>query len=205
MTTKLLNERSAEGKQSLRLPICDVTHKNIKDLIPEKFLRQTAPDLPEVSEAEVTRHYVNLSTLNHHVDKGFYPLGSCTMKYNPKINEECAADPRLTEAHPLQDGSTVQGALRIYYELESYLREMTGMARFTLQPAAGSHGELTGVMIMNAYHRKKGNEKKTILIPDSAHGTNPASVILGGFKVVSVKSTEEGLVDLSDLRAKTDE
>ena len=202
MERKLLIERSAEGKQSLALPACDVPEHPIDHLIPKEHLRSQECGLPEVSEPEVVRHYVNLSTLNHHVDKDFYPLGSCTMKYNPKINEAVAASPCLSEVHPFQEESTIQSALKIYHDVEQYLCAITGMKRFTLQPAAGSHGELCGVMLMRAYHKEKGNHKTTILIPDSAHGTNPASVHLGGYKAVTVKSTLEGLVDIDDLKAK---
>ncbi len=202
MENKLLVERSAEGKQSITLPLCDVPERPIENYIPKEFLREQNCNLPEVSEPEVVRHFINLSTLNHHVDKDFYPLGSCTMKYNPKINEAVAASPCLSEIHPLQDPATVQSALKIYHDVDQYLQKITGMARFTLQPAAGSHGELTAVMVMRAYHKEKGNEKTTILIPDSAHGTNPASVHLGGYKAVTVKSTVDGLVDIADLKAK---
>ena len=202
MERKLLNERSADGKQSLVLPACDVPERSIKDLIPENYLRSEKSGLPEVSEPEVVRHFVNLSALNHHVDKDFYPLGSCTMKYNPKINEAVAASPCLSEIHPFQEESTIQSALKIYHDVERFLCEITGMTRFTLQPAAGSHGELCGVMLMRAYHKEKGNHKTTILIPDSAHGTNPASVHLGGYHAVTVKSTVEGLVDIDDLKTK---
>jgi len=202
MERKLLIERSAEGKQSLVLPACDVPEQPIKNLIPENYLRSEKNALPEISEPEVVRHFVNLSGLNHHVDKDFYPLGSCTMKYNPKINEAVAASPCLSEIHPFQEESTVQSALKIYHDVEQFLCAITGMKRFTLQPAAGSHGELCGVMLMRAYHKAKGNHKTTILIPDSAHGTNPASVHLGGYKAVTVRSTDEGLTDIEDLKAK---
>jgi glycine dehydrogenase subunit 2 len=201
MERKLLIERSAEGKQSLALPSCDVPERAIESLIPKESLRSRENGLPEISEPEVVRHFVNLSNLNHHVDKDFYPLGSCTMKYNPKINDAVAASPCLSEVHPFQDESTIQSALKIYHDVERFLCAITGMERFTLQPAAGSHGELCGVMIMRAYHTSKGNLKTTVLIPDSAHGTNPSSVHLGGFKAVTVKSTPEGLVDIDDLKA----
>ena len=202
MDRKLLVERSAKGKQSLNLPLCDVPIHAIEDYIPKNYLRSGKNGLPEVSEPEVVRHYVNLSTLNHHVDKDFYPLGSCTMKYNPKINEYFAGHPAITEIHPLQQEETIQSALKIYYDVDLYLCAITGMSRFTLQPAAGAHGELCGIMIMRQYHKRKNNHKTTILIPDSAHGTNPASVILGGYKSVTVTSTPEGLVDIDDLKAK---
>ncbi len=202
MDRKLLIERSAEGKQSLALPACDVPVQAVEDLIPAKFLRSGKNALPEVSEPEVVRHYINLSVLNHHVDKDFYPLGSCTMKYNPKINEAFAAIPCIAGLHPFGAEDCSQAALKIYYEVEQYLCAITGMDAYTLQPAAGSHGELTGVMIMRQYHTLKNNHKTSILIPDSAHGTNPASVHLGGYKAVTVASTSGGLVDIDDLKAK---
>jgi glycine dehydrogenase subunit 2 len=198
----LLNECSKAGKSGVTLPACDVPEKALTDYFPQQMLRNDAPELPELSEPEVVRHFTNLSSLNHHVDKGFYPLGSCTMKYNPKVNDAAAAHPAFSGLHPLQAADTAQGAMQIYGEVEQYLCAVTGMAAFTLQPAAGSHGELTGVMIMRKYHESKGRSKSIILIPDSAHGTNPASVAIGGFKAVTVKSTAEGLVDIEDLKSK---
>ncbi|MDD3715894.1 MAG: aminomethyl-transferring glycine dehydrogenase subunit GcvPB [Candidatus Marinimicrobia bacterium] len=202
---KLLIERSAEGKQSLVLPKTDVPEKAIEKIVPAHHLRTSPCALPEVAEPELVRHYVNLSTLNHHVDKDFYPLGSCTMKYNPKINEAFAASPCISEVHPLQPDANIQASLKIYHDVERFLCEITGMDAFTLQPAAGSHGELTGVMIMRQYHEHQKNHKTRILIPDSAHGTNPSSVNIGGYQAVTVASTPEGLVDLDDLRAKLDD
>lgn len=205
MNQALLSELSREGKEGVRFPACDVEEKKLEAYFPSDYLRKTPPDLPQVSIPEVVRHFVNLSVMNHHVDKAIYPLGSCTMKYNPKINEAIANMSEFTELHPLQGVQTVQGALRIYKDVEKFLCTLTGMAGFTLQPAAGSHGELTGVMIMRQYHQKKGNKKKIILIPDSAHGTNPASVVIGGFHAETVQSTAEGLVDLEDLKKKLSE
>jgi glycine dehydrogenase subunit 2 len=202
MDQKLLIELSSDGKNGVRFPDCDVEEQKLEDLFPPDYIRKSPPELPQVSIPEVVRHFVNLSALNHHVDKAIYPLGSCTMKYNPKINEAVAAMTGFTEIHPLQSPQTVQGALKIYKEVENFLCAITGMAGFTLQPAAGSHGELTGVMIMRRYHQKKGNQKKVILIPDSAHGTNPASVAIGGYEALQVKSTGEGLVDIEDLKKK---
>ena len=202
MQRKLIFGYSKEGKMGTTLPKCDVPQKTITDLIPQNLLREIPNNLPQVSEPEVVRHYTNLSTLNHHIDKDFYPLGSCTMKYNPKINEAIAGNSQFTEIHPAQLSNTTQGSLKILYEVEKYLCAITGMNAFTLHPAAGAHGELTGVMIIHKYHKSKGNKKKYILIPDSAHGTNPASVILGGFKPIKIKSTEEGLVDIKDLKSK---
>ena len=205
MDRKLLIELSGEGKKGINFPSSDVDVKPLHELFPVDYLRENPAELPQVSIPEVVRHFVNLSTLNHHVDKAMYPLGSCTMKYNPKINEAVAGLSGFSELHPLQSVQTVQGALRIYKDVEDFLCAITGMAAFTLQPAAGSHGELTGVMIMRQYHKIKGNKKRVILIPDSAHGTNPASVAIGGFDVKQVKSTKDGLVDLDDLKEKIDE
>ncbi|MFH1212995.1 MAG: aminomethyl-transferring glycine dehydrogenase subunit GcvPB, partial [Candidatus Neomarinimicrobiota bacterium] len=166
---------------------------------------KTEMKLPEVSEPEVVRHFTNLSTMNHHVDKDFYPLGSCTMKYNPKINERCASLSGLANSHPLQDESTAQGALCILYEIEQYLCAITGMAAATLQPAAGSHGELTGVLLMKKYFDRKKEQRRYILIPDSAHGTNPSSAISANFETLPLKSDTRGCIDLDDLRAKMNE
>lgn len=201
MATPLLNEISVSGKRGSSLPKCDVPEKELSELIPEKYLRKNPAELPEVSEPELVRHFVNLSSKNHHVDKNLYPLGSCTMKYNPKINDAISGLPGFAELHPEQPEETLQGALQLYYELEQILCEITGMDALTLQPAAGSHGELTGVMLMRKYHEKKGNRRKYIIIPDSAHGTNPASVAMGGYEALEVKSNENGLVDYNDLKS----
>ncbi|MBM3328514.1 MAG: glycine dehydrogenase subunit 2 [Calditrichaeota bacterium] len=157
-------------------------------------------DLPQVAEPEVMRHFVNLSTLNHHVDKGFYPLGSCTMKYNPKINENVAALPRFAGLHPHQPEETLQGALKLMLELEHWLAEITGLEAVTLQPAAGSHGELTGIFVARSYHLSRGELRSKVLIPDSAHGTNPASISMAGFETVSIPSNSRGRIDLEALR-----
>lgn len=193
---KTLNELSQTGKIGMKLP----KTKSVE--IPENLKRQTELNLPEVSEPEVVRHFTNLSSLNHHVDKALYPLGSCTMKYNPKVNEAVAADRRFAEIHPKTPTNSIQGSLQILFELEEMLCKITGLDKFTLQPVAGAHGELTAVMVIQAYHRSKNQERKTILIPDSAHGTNPASVIIGGFKTVQVKSDDSGRVDLHDFQEK---
>jgi glycine dehydrogenase subunit 2 len=176
-----------------------------KGLIPEKFLRKIPAELPEVSEQTVMRHFVNLSTQNYHVDKGFYPLGSCTMKYNPKINEKTARLPGFADIHPYQPSATAQGALRLMRELGRALCEITGMPAITLQPAAGAHGELTALLLMRAYHIHKGNPRKKVIIPDSAHGTNPASIITAGYEVVQIKSDNYGLVDLKALESVLDQ
>ncbi len=198
--TKLIIERSNAGHIGTSIPDLDIEGKTISDLIPKKYLRSEMPNLPQVSEPEVVRHYVDLSTKNHHVDKDLYPLGSCTMKYNPKINDWTAST--LAEVHPYQPEEVSQGLLGVYYELEQQLCAITGMTAFTLQPAAGSQGELVGVLLMRKYHEIKGNDKDVILIPDAAHGTNPASVAMAGYKVVEVKSNAAGLVDLEDFESK---
>ncbi len=199
---KLIFEYSQPGKAGVTLPDGVKPTPELNELIPANLLRQTELKLPEVSEPEVVRHFTNLSTMNHHVDKDFYPLGSCTMKYNPKINEHLAGLSGLANIHPLQDENLAQGALQILYELEQYLCTISGMQAATLQPAAGSHGELTGVLLMKKYFEKKGAPRRFILIPDSAHGTNPSSAASANFETVSLKSNERGCIDLEDLRAK---
>lgn len=196
---------SSNGRKGYSLPRLNVPEKKVSDIIPEKFVRKQPARLPEVSENEVIRHFVALSTLNHHVDKGFYPLGSCTMKYNPKINENIAGNSCLKDLHPMQTTRLTQGALALMHELTSYLCEISGLKEVTLQPAAGAHGELVGLMLIRAYHENLGNPRKNILIPDSAHGTNPASVTISGYKAIKIKSNEKGLVDLADLEQKLDE
>lgn len=203
MSTKLIFERSKKGRKGYTLPRLDVPDINISDCIPDKFLRKADAQLPEVSENEVVRHFTHLSTLNYHIDKGFYPLGSCTMKYNPKINELTSSLKGFTNLHPMQPIKTTQGALQLMFELGNMLKEITGMQGITLQPAAGAHGEYTAIMMFKKYHDTKGNKHKNIiLIPDSAHGTNPASVAIAGFQAVSVKSDSKGMVDLTDFEAK---
>jgi glycine dehydrogenase subunit 2 len=193
---KLIFEKTSAGRKAVELPKLDVPEKS--DLIPKDMLRAEL-NLPEVSEIDVIRHYTALSRKNFGVDNGFYPLGSCTMKYNPKINEDIAKLPGFTSIHPLTPDLN-QGALQLMYELEKDLCEITGMERFTLQPAAGSHGELTGVMIIKKYFQVKGEKRNKILIPDSAHGTNPASAALCEFETIQIKSNNEGLIDLEDLK-----
>ncbi len=169
--------------------------------IPENLTRSEAPALPQVSEIDVVRHYTNLSQMNFGVDTGFYPLGSCTMKYNPKINEEIAAIGGFQGLHPLQPACSVQGALEVYYNMDKALSAITGMAGFTFNPCAGAHGELTGLMIMRQYHLLRGDVARTkVIVPDSAHGTNPASAAVCGLEVVVVKSNADGLVDVADLK-----
>ena len=166
---------------------------------PAELLRKEL-NLPQVAEPEVVRHFVNLSTLNHHVDKGFYPLGSCTMKYNPKVNETLAALPGFAGLHPHQPASTIQGALKLMATLEGWLGEITGLKAVTLQPAAGSHGEFTGILLARAYHKSRGDKRTKVLIPDSAHGTNPASIVMAGYTPVSLPSDGRGRVDLAALK-----
>lgn len=200
MSEKLLFELSSPGREGFSLPPVDVPEKDIEDLIPKNLLRQDSPALPELSEVDVARHFIRLSVLNHHVDKGFYPLGSCTMKYNPKINESLSRLPGFLNLHPHQPDNTLKGALQLMYELGEYLKEIAGMDQITLQPAAGAHGELTGLLMINRYHRKNKTPRSKVIIPDSAHGTNPASVITAGFSSIQIKSNQKGLVDLEELK-----
>lgn len=201
---KLIFELSQPGRTGYKLPELDVEEKD--NLIPEEFLSNEELDLPEVSEVDVVRHYTNLSTLNFGVDTGMYPLGSCTMKYNPKINEEIIANPKLARIHPKQDDYQVQGALEAMYTLQKSLCEISAMDYMTLQPAAGAHGEITAITIFKKYHEVNGNsEKNEIIVPDSAHGTNPATAAMAGYKVVEVKSNEKGVVDVEDLRKVVNE
>ena len=201
----LIFELSKPGRKGYSLPKNELSDYSIAQL-PENLLRQEAPALPEVDELTVVRHYTNMSNNNFGVDTGFYPLGSCTMKYNPKINEEMAAHPQFTALHPLQNVETVQGALSAYYQLQRSLSEIAGMAEFTLNPFAGAHGELTGLMVIRRYHESRGDAKRTkIIVPDSAHGTNPASAAVCGLDVVEVKSKPDGRVDVEDLKPLFDD
>lgn len=203
---KLIFEVSKDGRKSYSLPECDVPDTNIEELIPAEFLRKEDAQLPQVSEVDVIRHFTLLSNKNFGVDTGFYPLGSCTMKYNPKINEDMASLDGFIKLHPLQPESTVQGALELMYNLQESLQEITGMSKVSLQPAAGAQGELTGLMIVKAYHDYNGNHnKKKIIIPDSAHGTNPASTSMAGFTSVEIKSNDKGIVDIEALKEVLDE
>ena len=197
----LIFELSTEGRIGYSLPDLDVPEVDLSSLLPEGMLRAEEAELPEVSELDIMRHYTALSNRNHGVDSGFYPLGSCTMKYNPKINESVARFPGFANVHPLQDESSVQGAMELMYDLKEHLIEITGMDDVTLQPAAGAHGEWTALMMIRAFHESNGDHHRTkVIVPDSAHGTNPASATVAGFETVTVKSDEFGLVDLEDLR-----
>jgi len=203
---KLIFELSKEGRKAYTLPKLDVEEKTLEEILPEQMIRKEEIELPEVSEVDIIRHYTLLSNKNYGVDTGFYPLGSCTMKYNPKINEDMASLTGFTALHPYQPVETVQGALKLMYELENMLSEITGMDKFTLQPAAGAHGELTGLMIIKAYHEHRNDKKrKKIIVPDSAHGTNPASATVAGFDVIEIKSTKEGAIDLEALKTVLNE
>lgn len=202
----LIFEKSSEGRKGYSLPALDVPEQELSQLLPQSQIRQNKAALPQVSEGEVIRHYVLMSQTNHGVDSGFYPLGSCTMKYNPKINEDTCRLPGFAGLHPYQETSMVQGALQLIKEIEEYLAEIGGMDRVTLQPAAGAHGELTGLMLIRAYHEDKhGTPRKKIIIPDSAHGTNPATVTMCGYETVEIPSNEKGCVDLEALKAALDE
>ncbi|MBU3090906.1 aminomethyl-transferring glycine dehydrogenase subunit GcvPB [Clostridium sp. CM028] len=199
---KLIFEISKEGRRGYTLPCCDVESIDISEMIPEHLLSKKDISLPEVSEVDVIRHFTLLSNKNYGVDTGFYPLGSCTMKYNPKINEDMASMTSFTQIHPYQSVKTVQGSLQLMYELSEKLAEISGMDQVSLQPAAGAHGELTGLMIIKAFHENKGDfKRKKIIVPDSAHGTNPASASVAGFEIVEVKSNEKGSVDLDSLKS----
>ena len=197
---KLIFEVSRPGRVGYSLPKNEIASTSLKE-IPDTLLRKEPLSLPEVSELDVVRHYTNLSNKNFGVDTGFYPLGSCTMKYNPKINEEIASIPGFASLHPLEDEKNVQGALEVYYNLQKALSNIAGLSEFTLNPFAGAHGELTGLMIMREYHAQRGDTKRRkVIVPDSAHGTNPASAMVSGMEVVEVKSKPNGSIDVEDLK-----
>ncbi len=202
---KLIFELSKPGRKGFELPADNYATDGLS-AIPSDLLRETPAELPEVSELDVVRHFTNLSNKNFGVDTGFYPLGSCTMKYNPKINEELAALPEFTSLHPLQDEKSVQGALELYWNLQNMLANLSGLAEFTLNPYAGAHGELTGLMVMRQYHMSRGDLKRTkVIVPNSAHGTNPASAMVAGLEVVEVKSKPNGSIDVEDLKPLLDD
>lgn len=201
----LIFEMSKPGRVALDLPSCDVPCRELDTIIPAQFLRDKPAELPEVSQLDLMRHYTGLSNRNFGVDSGFYPLGSCTMKYNPKVNEDVSQYAGFAELHPLQETKTVQGALKLLYNMEQYLAEIAGMDAVTMQPVAGSHGELTGLKIIRAYHRARGEARMNVIVPDSAHGTNPASVTVCGMKTVEIKSNDDGSINLDALRAAVDQ
>lgn len=199
---KLLFEESVKGRKLSLFPPCDVPEYAVEDT----YRRKQPLPLPELSENDISRHYTGLAGRTHGVNNGFYPLGSCTMKYNPKVNEQLAALEGFTGVHPLQGESAVQGCLEVLCETGKALCEITSMDAMTFQPAAGAHGEFTGLMLIKKYHEERGDKKRTkIIVPDSAHGTNPASAVMAGFQVVSIPSGEDGCVDLSALRAAVGE
>ncbi len=204
-SNKLLFELSRIGRRATRMPDCDVPERPLDELIPPGFRSESAPALPEVSEPDVVRHFVNLSTQNMSVDTHFYPLGSCTMKHNAKRNERIAAMPGMGDVHPLQPEESIQGLLQLLYEVQEMLAEISGLPAVSLQPAAGAHGELTALMTAAAYFRDLGQHRTKVFTPDSAHGTNPASARMVGFDTVTIKSTEKGFVDTEALRSQLDE
>ncbi len=196
----LLWEKGKKGRRGMSIPVNDVP-----EAVLEETLQGQGPDFPDLSEVDVVRHYTRLSQWNFGVDTGMYPLGSCTMKYNPKINETMAATPEITSAHPMLDDEYSQGTLKIMYDLQHYLAIITGLPGVSLQPAAGAHGELTGMLIFAAYHKSNGSKRTKILIPDTAHGTNPASAALCGYKPVPVKSDSNGILNIQTVAELMDE
>jgi glycine dehydrogenase subunit 2 len=203
--TQTLFELSRPGRRAFRLPKCDVPQRPLTDLLPADAVAEEPPDLPEVAEADVVRHFTNLSTLNMSVDTHFYPLGSCTMKHNPKSNERLAALPGIVDLHPYQPEETLQGLLELLFGLQQMLAEISGLPAVSLQPAAGAHGELTALLMAASYFRDRGQRRTKVLAPDTAHGTNPASAAMAGFSAVTIKSNAEGRVDMQDLEAKLDD
>jgi glycine dehydrogenase subunit 2 len=200
LNERLVFEEGSVGRRAYDLPKLDVPPKPVEQIVDRALLRDGIPDMPELSEVDVIRHFTRLSTWNYHIDLGLYPLGSCTMKYNPKINERMARLEGFALSHPYQPPERIQGALEVQKTLETCLAEISGMDAVTLQPAAGAHGELTGILMIRAYHESRGNPRKKILIPDSAHGTNPASAAISGYIVESIPSNRHGTVDLQQLR-----
>ncbi len=204
--TQLLFDLSKPGRRALRLPEIDVPTQPIEDLLPSSVLAERVPAMPELAEPQVVRHFTNLSTQNMSVDTHFYPLGSCTMKHNPKRNERAAALPGIADLHPYQPEDSIQGMLHLLFEMQEYLTEISGLPACSLQPAAGAHGELTALWTASAYFKDTEQTHRTkVLVPDSAHGTNPASAIMAGFETVTVKTLVSGAVDMEDFRAKLDD
>ncbi len=205
MSEETLFDLSRATRKGLSLPEPDVPVRPVEELLPAWALRKAPAELPELSEVDVVRHFTRLSTLNYHVDKGMYPLGSCTMKYNPKINEAASRHPRLAGIHPHAPDNVVQGALKLMYELAGFLANISGMSQVSLQPAAGAQGELAGMLIVRAFHQAAGRPRSRVIIPDSAHGTNPASVAIAGYEPVVLTSGADGLLDLEGLEKLADE
>jgi len=198
-------ERSKPGRRAFVAPALDVPERPADELLPARLRRAEAPKLPEISEPELVRHYNRLSKRNFDLDTGFYPLGSCTMKHNPKLHERVAALPGNARLHPLQDPARAQGALELMWNLQQALGEIAGLPHVSLHPSAGSHGELAGVLLTRAYHEDRGERRTKVLTPDTAHGTNPATVTMAGYEVVKVGTSATGGVDVEDLRAKADD
>jgi glycine dehydrogenase subunit 2 len=198
-------QKGAPGRRAFQCPELDVPEVDPQELLPRRLRREQPARLPEVSEPEIVRHYVGLSKRNFDLDSGFYPLGSCTMKHNPRLHERAAALPGHARLHPLQDPEGAQGALELMWNLQEALAEISGLPHVSLQPSAGSHGELAGVLVTRAYHEDRGESRHKVLTPDTAHGTNPATVTMAGLEVVKVATDEDGGVDVEDLRAKADE
>ncbi len=197
-------QKGAPGRRAFVCPDVDVPAVDVGELLPERFRRSEPPRLPEVSEPEIVRHYVGISKRNFDLDSGFYPLGSCTMKHNPRLHERVAALPGHARLHPLQDPARAQGALELMWNLQGALSELSGLAHVSLQPSAGSHGELAGVLLTRAFHEDRGESRHKVLTPDTAHGTNPATVTMAGFEVVKLATNADGGVDIDDLRAQAD-
>src|SRR4051812_46380441 len=194
-------EQSREGRRAFVAPKLDVPEVPVSELLPADAIRSAPPELPEIAEPEIVRHYNNLSKKNFDLDTGFYPLGSCTMKHNPKLNERVAAMPGFSKLHPLQDPQYAQGALELMWRLQEQLAEISGLPHVSLQPSAGSHGELAGLLLARAYHEDRGENRTKVLTPDTAHGTNPATVTMAGYDLVKLGTDDDGGVDLDDLRA----
>jgi glycine dehydrogenase subunit 2 len=202
---RLVFEQGSAGRRGFNLPELDVPSKDVSSLIEPALVRDTVSGMPELSEVDVIRHFTRLSTWNYHIDLGLYPLGSCTMKYNPKINERMARLEGFVLAHPFMPTELIQGVLEVQKTLESCLAEITGMDAVSLQPAAGAQGELTALLMIRAYHDSQGRPRKKVLIPDSAHGTNPASVTISGYSVQNIPSNKRGTVDLDHIRKVVDD
>jgi len=199
-------ELSAPGRSGVAFPDADVPERPIEQLVPAKYLRKDPAELPEIAEPETVRHFTRLSTLNHHIDRGFYPLGSCTMKYNPKINEETAALPGFAHVHPMQPEESIQGALELIWRLCAMLAEIAGMHHVSVAPVAGAQSEFAALLMVRAFHRDQGEKKRTeVIIPDSAHGTNPASASMAGYRVLTLPSGPDGMVDVAGLKARLSE
>jgi glycine dehydrogenase subunit 2 len=197
-------QKGAPGRRAFVCPDLDVPRVDVGELLPERFRRAQPPSLPEVSEPEIVRHYVGISKRNFDLDSGFYPLGSCTMKHNPRLHERVAALPGHARLHPLQDPERAQGALELMWNLQGALSELSGLGNVSLQPSAGSHGELAGVLLTRAYHEDRGESRHKVLTPDTAHGTNPATVTMAGYEVVKLATNADGGIDIEDLRSKAD-